>query len=272
MMSLDECADAADELLRITTEAAQATLARWRTPLEVTHKGAIDLVTQVDLSTEALLRKRLTRAFPGCDLVGEETGGEASGTRPVLYLDPLDGTTNYAHGHAFFCTTVALCIGDQAVAGAVVAPALGWSYVASSQRGARRNGALVRVSRATSLDAALLATGFPYDLREHPENNLREFNHLAFRCQGIRRCGSAALDLCLTADGTYDAYWERKLKPWDLAAGSLFVREAGGVVTDTEGGPLSLLRGSLLATNGALHLPLVEALREARERPVVTPA
>jgi myo-inositol-1(or 4)-monophosphatase len=170
----------------------------------------------------------------------------------------------------FFCTTVALCVGDQAVAGAVVAPALGWSYVASTQAGALRNGEPARVSRTTSLDVALLATGFPYDLREHPENNLREFGHLAFRCQGLRRCGSAALDLCLTADGTYDAYWERKLKPWDLAAGSLLVREAGGTVTSIDGGPLRLHQGSLLATNGALHPPLTEALREARQRPVVT--
>ncbi len=271
MLSLGERESAAHELLAIAHDAAKLVLAGWRKGVEVEHKGVIDLVTRFDRASEEVIRERLARALPGCDVVAEEAGGLARGDRPVVYADPLDGTTNYAHGHPFFCVTLALMDGPDVLAGVVVAPALGVEYLAVLGAGARRNSERCRVSSSAALSQSLLATGFPYDNRTDPENNLREFAALTLQSRGVRRCGSAALDLCLTADGTYDAYWERKLKPWDLAAGVLAVSEARGTVTDLDGGPVDVLAGAVVASNGRLHPALLAALAQARLRPPFLP-
>ena len=258
-------------LLDIAREAAALVLTGWRRAPSVEHKGRIDLVTQHDRASEELLRARFSERLPGFDVVAEERGGAASGARPVLYADPLDGTTNFAHGHPHFCVSLALAEGDVVLAAAVVAPALALEYRASLGGGAWRDGARCEVSDTARLLDALLATGFGYDAHTRDDNNLREFAALTRRSRGVRRCGSAALDLCAVADGTYDGYWEPRLQPWDVAAGSLLVREAGGVLSDLDGGPFDPRRGDVVATNGRLHAVLLGALRELRGTPFVIP-
>lgn len=263
---LDEVSHA---LLDIAREAAEVLRDGWRTGADVEHKGSIDLVTRFDRASESLLRARFRERLARFDVVAEEAGGAPSGERPVIWADPLDGTTNFAHGHPFYCVSIGLLDGATPLASAVVAPALSLDYRASRNGGAWRNGARCRVSRTSTLTDSLLATGFPYDAHTDEENNLREFSALTRRTRGVRRCGSAALDLCLTAEGTYDAYWERKLKPWDVAAGVLLVLEAGGAITDLDGAGVDPRAGQLVASNGVIHTALLEAIRASRGVPPV---
>ncbi len=257
---------AREALVSIAAAASAVLRAGYRSrDLGLEHKGAIDLVTRFDLESEAVVREGVRAAFgDAVQLIAEEAGGTASGDRPVLWADPLDGTTNFAHGHPFFAVSLGLAVGDTLLAAAVDAPALGLTWSAARGHGALRATEPCRVSSTPALDQSLLATGFPYDNRTNPEANFREFAGLTRRSRGVRRCGSAALDLCLVADGTFDGYWERHLKPWDLAAGALLVTEAGGTVTALDGGPARLLDGALCATNGPLHPALLAAIAAAR--------
>ena len=247
----------------------------------VEHKGVVDLVTSFDRDSEALLRERLSAAY-AFDIVGEEAGGENSDA-PAFFIDPIDGTTNFVHGHPFWCVSIGLVIAGEPSLGVVIAPALGlewYGYVAAdgtrrAQRhawgNARKAGADENdddepciVSGMTRFEDSLLATGFPYDRRTSSENNFDAFVAIKQRCQAVRRCGSAALDLCLVADGTYEGYWERKLRPWDIAGGIAIVRGAGGRVTEFEeggGGPIA--SGHVVATNGHIHEALLRALAQA---------
>ncbi len=210
---------------------------------------------------------RLRAAFPLDEIVGEEGTGDVARSAPARrwYIDPIDGTTNFAHGLPFFCTSIGL-IDELGPAVAVVdAPALGWRFSACRGGGAflrERGGEAERlsVSRTSALPDALLATGFPYDLRTSPVDNVREFAVLQREAQAVRRVGAAALDLAMVAAGWFDGYWERKLKPWDIAAGILLVLESGGVVTGLSGEPYALHSGELVATNGLVHRALVESL------------
>lgn len=262
-LSDDELAAITDELERVARDAAALCLRAWRTGVAVERKGAIDLVTPVDRASEALIRERVGRALPGVRLVAEEGGGEAPGDDPVLWVDPLDGTTNFAHGHPFFAVSIGLARGAEALAGVVAAPALGTVWRASRGRGASRDGRGCAVSATEALGDALLATGFPYDVRTNPAHNLDRFAALTRATRGVRRCGSAAIDLCMTADGTFDGYWERFLKPWDLAAGAAVVREAGGALTAFDGGPADLRSGAVVASNGRIHGALLAAIAAA---------
>jgi myo-inositol-1(or 4)-monophosphatase len=249
----------------IAAEAGGLLMEGWRRAPSVRKKGAIDLVTDYDLRAEALLRERLAEAFAGHAVVAEE--GESTGAEGewVWYVDPLDGTTNFAHGHFFFAVSLGLARRGEPVLGVVHAPALATTWCGAVGLGCTRNGAPCGVSREASvLVESLIATGFPYDRATSPENNVREASAIIPRVQGIRRCGSAALDLALVADGTYDGYWEQKLKPWDACAGIALVRAAGGVVTDYAGRAASADTSRLVATNVRLHPVLLEAVREAR--------
>ena len=247
----------------------------------VEHKGAVDLVTSFDRDSEALLRERLSAAF-SFDIVGEEAGGESSDA-PAFFIDPIDGTTNFVHGHPFWCVSIGLVIAGEPSLGVVIAPALGlewYGYVAAdgtrrAQRhawgNARKAGADETedddepciVSGMTRFEESLLATGFPYDRQTSSENNFDAFVAIKRRCQAVRRCGSAALDLCLVADGTYEGYWERKLRPWDIAGGIAIVRGAGGRVSEFEaGGDQCITSGHVVATNGHIHDALLAALAQ----------
>jgi myo-inositol-1(or 4)-monophosphatase len=253
------------ELLALALDAARESAAGvhkgFRKHPVIEHKGAIDLVTSYDRESERYLRERLS-AETAFSIVGEEEGGapasESGGA--TWYVDPLDGTTNFCHGHPFYCVSIGLFVGAEPVLGAVVAPALSIEWAGAIGVGATRNGEPCKISGVRTLEDALLATGFPYDRRTSKDNNFDAFVAIKKQAQAVRRCGSAAIDLCFVGDGTYDGYWERKLRPWDLAAGAAIVRAAGGRVSTYDGAPGGLLEGNVVATNALFHDALVEAL------------
>ncbi|HUQ08273.1 MAG TPA: inositol monophosphatase family protein [Kofleriaceae bacterium] len=221
-----------------------------------------DLVTEYDRRSEKLIVEAIREQFPGDLILAEEggqTGAPASGRRWLI--DPLDGTTNFAHGLPFFCVSIALEVEGEPIIGVVQAPALGWSFWAARGEGAWWNGRRLAVSGTPTLGEALLATGFPYDRKTSPENNFDQFVAMKKQAQGVRRLGAAALDLAMVGAGWLDGYWEMKLKPWDLAAGALIVTEAGGRVSAWSGGAFVVDSGEAVATNGRIHDALVAALR-----------
>ena len=224
---------------------------------------SIDLVTEYDRRSEALVLDRLRAAFPEDTLLAEESGLSLGSSQRRWVIDPLDGTTNFAHGLPPFCVSVALEVAGELEVGVVCAPALKLTFAARRGHGATCNGVRMRVSDENELLGALLATGFPYDRHTSADNNFDQFIAFQKRAQGVRRMGSAALDLAFVARGAFDGYWEMKLKPWDIAAGALLVVEAGGTVTGWRGEPLSshlIDRGAVVASNGLLHRPLLDTL------------
>ena len=229
-------------------------LGGYRTRPAPTQKAKNDLVTEFDLKSEALIRERLHRATPELGIVAEEGGGEE---QPVSWFcDPLDGTTNFVHGHPFWAVSIGLLDHGQPLAGAVVAPALGLTWMGFQGGPARRGEAICHVSETTDIANALIGTGFPPERETAPDNNLDTFVRVQKRVQGVRRCGAAAIDMCLVADGTYDAYWERRLHAWDLAAGAAVLAAAGGKLTALDGGPARLHEGRIIASNGRVHAEL----------------
>ena len=238
----------------VASEAAQVLYAGFRKQPAVREKGRADLVTEYDLASERLIRQRLAERSPELAVVGEEQGGTpAAGDGLTWYCDPLDGTTNFVHGHFFFCVSVGVAEAGVPIAGAVVAPALASHWRGFRGGPALRNGQPCRVSDTAELEQALVATGFPTDRSDAASNNFSAFTRVKPRVRGVRRCGSAAIDLCLVADGTYDAYWERRLNAWDLMAGSALVLAAGGRVSALDGTPPDLSVGHVLASNGRIH-------------------
>jgi len=231
---------------------------------ETTYKGAVDLVTPFDLGAQEILVGRLSSAFPSHGFLAEE-GLERSGTSDCRWIiDPLDGTTNFAHAFPVFCVAAALECAGRLALGFVYDPMRDEMFRAEAGRGAFLNGVPIRVSGVAELDRSLLATGFPYDVRLSPENNLDHWARLVVRAQAIRRCGSAAIDLACVACGRFDGFWELKLKPWDMAAGALLVTEAGGRVTDLASEPFELLSPGIVATNGLIHPEVLEVLNMPR--------
>jgi myo-inositol-1(or 4)-monophosphatase len=264
-MSLDDRAALLSLVRGVALEAATLLAGAVGQRHTITTKGTgVDLVTEVDLASEKLILSRLRAAFPGDHILAEESGGaQQRGGRRWL-IDPLDGTTNYAHGFPFFCVSIGLEIDGELELGVVRAPLLGWEFAAARGLGATLNGQPIHVSSITEMERALLATGFPYDRKTSPENNFDNFIALQKQAGAVRRAGSAALDLCMVAAGWLDGYWELKLSPWDLAAGVLIAREAGARVTALDGSPFQLENGRVVATNGHLHDPLVAALERVR--------
>ena len=226
---------------------------RFQGPLAVEFKGRIDLVTDADRASEAALVSFLKARFPDHAVLAEE-GGLTQAKGPFRWLvDPLDGTTNYAHRVPHFCVSVAVEGPEGLLAGVVFDPMKDELFSAARGQGAFCNGRPLAVSRAATLERALLCTGFPYDVRERPEVPVGLFNHFIRKVQGVRRMGSAALDLAYVAAGRFDGFFEAGLKPWDVAAGALLVAEAGGVVTRFDGSPHELDGAQVLAAGPALH-------------------
>jgi myo-inositol-1(or 4)-monophosphatase len=225
--------------------------------------SSVDLVTDFDRRSEALIVAALAAEFPNDQIVAEEGGGSRHQAARRWLVDPLDGTTNFSHGLPFFCVSIGLEVAGRSEVGVVVAPALGWHFSAARGAGAWMNERRISVSGTAALGDALLATGFPYDSATSPRNNFGPFVHLYKRTQGIRRVGAAALDLCMVAAGWLDGFWELSLKPWDTAAGVVLVEEAGGRTSDWRGAPRTLGSDEIVATNGHLHEALVAALAVA---------
>jgi len=248
---------------RAALRAGELVMEGWRAGTEIERKGRFDLLTKYDLESEHLIREALSREFPAHRIVGEE-GAETGEGDLVWYVDPIDGTTNYAHGHFFFAMSIALYRGREGLVGLVHAPALGVTWKAAKGMGAFRNGEPCSVSPREQLEEAVCASGFPYDRGSNGDDNLAELALFLQRARGIRRCGSAAVDLCLVADGTYDIYWEKGLNAWDLCAGALIVKEAGGRLSTYEGEEADPRSGKLVASNGRLHEAAVRTIREAR--------
>jgi myo-inositol-1(or 4)-monophosphatase len=227
-------------------------------PRTVQHKGAIDLVTEVDLASEACIRAALDRLTPGVPIQGEEGGGVTTGTRWVV--DPLDGTTNFVHGFPFYCVSIALVEGDDPVVGCIYDPVRDRTSLAFRGGGSTVNGERIAVSDTDDIDHALGVTGFPYDRREKASYYLRYVQRVIERTRGIRRTGSAAMDLATLACGQCDFFWEFHLKPWDTSAGVVIVSEAGGRVTRLDGSPWTPGAPEVLATNARLHDAIVALL------------
>ncbi|MSR46513.1 MAG: inositol monophosphatase [Planctomycetes bacterium] len=255
-MSVPSDSTLLDCALELARAAGAIHLSIWRKfdPAEVKLKSRRNPVTEADIAAERQIVGELARRFPGHRIVAEEEGGRAGDDAITWHVDPLDGTVNFAHGLPLFSVSIAAWRGDLPLVGVVHAAALRETYHAVRGGGAFRNGERLAVSRRGELKEALLATGFCYQRNEVAENNVREFSDLVLRCRDVRRLGSAALDLALVAAGHYDAYWEPWLNSWDIAAGTLLVREAGGRVCDLAGGDAMLRRGDVFASNGtALH-------------------
>lgn len=237
---------------------------------KIEHKGEINLVTEVDYQCERAIIDIIKRDYPGHEILTEEAGSIKSPLNPPFgkggeggfkwIIDPLDGTTNYAHSYPCFCASVGLEIDGEIVVGAVYNPMLDELFTSIKGEGAYLNGDMIKVSKVGDINKSLLVTGFPYDIRDSKENNLNHFCNFAVRAQAIRRPGSAVLDLCYLAAGRFDGFWEMKLYPWDMAASSLIVQESGGMITDFKGGGFSVYKGKMLASNGRIHKDMVNIL------------
>ncbi|HET7342310.1 MAG TPA: inositol monophosphatase family protein [Methylomirabilota bacterium] len=250
-----EVARAAGDLLR----------SERRNPRHITYKGAVtNLVTEMDARAEALIVDRLLGAFPDDAVLAEERGSQPGRSGRRWIIDPVDGTTNYAHGLPAYAVSIALEVDGRVELGVVYDPSHDELYVAERGAGAFCNERRLAVSRTDTLDASLLTTGFPYDIRVNPDNNLKEYAAFATRSRAVRRVGSAVIDLAWVACGRYDGFWELRLGPWDVAAGGLLVEEAGGRLTDLMGGPLDLNAPTLLASNGRIHAAMLDVLKEIR--------
>lgn len=234
---------------------------RLGTRIDISHKGSIDLVTDVDLASEKLIREAISTYYPRHEILAEEGGLTESSSEYRWVVDPLDGTTNYAHGYPVFCVSIALEHKGEVVVGVVYDPMREELFTAERGGGAALNNRPIRVSTIDDLTQGILSTGFPYDIKTSKLTNLDHWANFAMNAQALRRDGAAALDLCYVACGRYDGFWELNLSPWDTAAGALIVAEAGGRVTDFGGGVFSNYKPEVVASNGKIHDRMIEVLK-----------
>ncbi len=243
----------------IARDAGQVLLTRFRKDIKVSKKGRIDLITEMDLKVERMIVDQIHLRFPDHEVLAEEQGSQAGDGPYKWIVDPLDGTTNYAHGYRFFSVSIGVESEGKLILGVVYDPVTEELFSAARGQGATLNGQPIRVSDEDLLINGLLCTGFSYD-REEIKGNLELFNRMILHSQAIRRDGSAALDLCYVACGRFDGFWELSLNPWDMAAGRLIVEEAGGWVTAFNGSASTIYDRELLATNGKIHAEMMEIL------------
>lgn len=249
--------------------AGDLQIARVGVQMHIEKKGIIDLVTETDREIEREFRALISARFPGHEVLGEEFSAASDRERVPEFcwlFDPIDGTTNFAHGLPIFCSSLALEINGEAVVAAVYDPNRRELFTAERGSGAWLNGTPIHVTPETRLIDSLLCTGFPYDVQQKPGELVGLFAHFLGISRAVRRLGSAAIDLCYVAAGRLDGFWEMHLGPWDIAAGALIVAEAGGRVSATDGHPFASRRGNVLATNGAIHEQMIEAIAEFQAR------
>jgi myo-inositol-1(or 4)-monophosphatase len=241
--------------------AGQYQKSRFASSLDIEMKGDKNLVTEVDKESERLIVEHLLSCFPGHDIIAEEGDYLSNGSPCRWIIDPVDGTTNYAHGYPWFCSSIALEVEGDLVAGVIYNPVYDELFTATKGGGAYLNGNRLTVSARMPLKNSLLGTGFPYDCATDPANNFANFIAFQKRARGIRRAGAAALDLAYVAAGRLDGFWELKLKAWDVAAGVLLVREAGGLVTTFDGSSYDVFNDRIIASNGLIHGEMVDMLK-----------
>jgi myo-inositol-1(or 4)-monophosphatase len=229
--------------------------------VKIEYKGAVDLVTVADRESEALILERIRKQFPSHDVMGEEGTRIETGSEYKWYVDPLDGTTNFAHGYPVFCVSLGVEYRKQRIAAVVYDPTRDEMFAAEKNAGARLNDQPLHVSTTAELGHCLVATGFPSQKR-HKSPNIYFYHQLTLRTHGVRRAGSAALDLCNVAAGRFDGFWEFNLNPWDTAAGVLLVEEAGGKVSDFSGGEFQIESRETLASNGLIHEALLDEFQQ----------
>jgi len=249
------------EPMQLLAREAGALLLTYFGKVAVEYKGDVDLVTQADRSSEKLIVERIRSQWPDHDLLGEEGSRRETGSDFHWYIDPLDGTTNFAHGFPVFCVSLALEHKGERIAAVIYDPCRDELFSAGKGSAATLNGLPIHVSKTPRLAESLVATGFPSHKR-HKNPNIHFYHQITLRSHGVRRAGSAALDLCYVACGRYDAFWEFNLNPWDTAAGVLIVQEAGGRVSNFSGGPFSIDSKEVLATNGLLHAEMLHEFAE----------
>jgi myo-inositol-1(or 4)-monophosphatase len=242
-------------------EAGGLLMEYFRQHVKIEYKGDVDLVTVADRKSEALILERIRKQFPTHDVMGEEGTRIETGSDYKWYVDPLDGTTNFAHGYPVFCVSLAVERLGQRIAGVIYDPTRDEMFSAELGGGGRLNDAAMHVSTIANLGECLVGTGFPSQKR-HKNPNIYFYQQLTLRTHGVRRAGSAALDLCNVASGRYEGFWEFNLNPWDTAAGVLMVEEAGGKVTDFSGGEFQIASRETLASNGLVHDALLHEFQE----------
>jgi myo-inositol-1(or 4)-monophosphatase len=245
--------------------AGDMQMARFGRDLRIDKKGEINLVTEVDVAVERMFRELIAERFPDHQILAEELGGAAAvPSGPCWIFDPIDGTTNYAHGVPIFCASLALEIDGVAELAAIYDPNRRELFTAERGAGAQLNGRPLAVSRVESLVDALLVTGFPYDVHKRVDEIVGLFGAFIGKARAVRRLGSAAIDLCWVAAGRMDGFWEGDLQAWDIAGGALIVAEAGGTITAVDGTPFASRGGNVLATNGRLHEEMLQVIRAFR--------
>jgi len=250
-----------EDAIRISLLTGKLLKDRLLTDFSVDHKGEVDLVTEMDRSAQNLIQREILLKYPNHGVLAEEELHIEGSEGFHWIVDPLDGTTNYAHRFPVFSVSIAVAFENDVLCGVVHNPVSGELFSAIRGEGASLNSMPIKVSETRSLNDSLLGTGFPYNIRETSRNNLDHFSEFALRTQGVRRCGSTALDLCFVACGRLDGYWALNLKSWDIAAGVLIVREAGGMTTDFTDNALGMDGSRVLASNGHIHDQMMEILK-----------
>ena len=229
-----------------------------------------NLVTQIDKKAEEIIIGKIKSSYPDHDFLAEESGSHNKKSEYRWIIDPLDGTLNFTHGVPLFSVSIAVEVRGEVVAGVVYEPNLDELFTAEKGKGAFLNGKPIHVSTVDSMIESMMVTGFPYTIRDNPEHAVQHFINMLMKAQGIRRLGSAAVDLCYVACGRFDGFWEVSLNAWDMAAGVLLIQEAGGRFTDFHGRPTSIYDKQVLATNGLLHDKIVEVLEEGLAGKILT--
>ncbi len=265
--SIDGCrdkdlADVLSVAVHSALEAGKILRDLYGRPHKIRHKGVIDLVTEADVAAEKAILEIITKAMPGVNILAEESSDSVkeAPAGPVWIIDPLDGTTNFAHNFPWFAVSIGFAVDGHCRAGVIYCPLQDELFSACFENGAWLNGERIKVSEAELLNESLLATGFPYDVQEDPDQVITHLRAVLTKSQGIRRAGAAAVDLAYVACGRLDGFWEVKLKPWDTAAGQVLIQEAGGRLTTFRGEEYSPYFPEVLATNSLIHEEIIEIL------------